>query len=77
MVIQKSRRASQLYEQQTGIGGDFNRMSGEMRQTLSTICEYDKPINTALTELDNAKYSTFSSRCYSKPSNTKYFPANI
>ncbi|KAK2675057.1 hypothetical protein RAB80_010041 [Fusarium oxysporum f. sp. vasinfectum] len=55
-VVQKSRRAGQLYEQQTEIGGDFSRMSEELRETLSTIWEYDteEAIKTALLELDNA-----------------------
>ncbi|KAL7755319.1 hypothetical protein ACKLNR_015076 [Fusarium oxysporum f. sp. zingiberi] len=55
-VVQKSRRAGQLYEQQTEIGGDFSRMSEELRETLSTIWEYDieEAIKTALVELDNA-----------------------
>ncbi|KAJ4128744.1 hypothetical protein NW765_013135 [Fusarium oxysporum] len=55
-VVQKSRRAGQLYEQQTEIGGDFSRMSEELRETLSTIWEYntEEAIKAALVELDNA-----------------------
>ncbi|KAI7762563.1 hypothetical protein LZL87_008909 [Fusarium oxysporum] len=55
-VVQKSRRAGQLYEQKTEIGSDFSIMSEELRETLSTIWEYDaeEATKTALMELDTA-----------------------
>ncbi|KAH7239969.1 uncharacterized protein BKA55DRAFT_649846 [Fusarium redolens] len=55
-VVQKSRRAGQLYEQQTEIGSDVSKMSEELRDTLSTIWEFDtrEAIKRALDDLSEA-----------------------
>ncbi|KAF5655272.1 salicylate hydroxylase [Fusarium circinatum] len=55
-VVQKSRRAGQLFERQTEIGGDFSRIFEELNETLPTIWDYDidGAIKTASIELDKA-----------------------
>ncbi|KAF5553670.1 salicylate hydroxylase [Fusarium mexicanum] len=55
-VVQKSRRAGQLFERQTEIGGDFGRIFDELEETLPTIWDYDidGAIKTASIELGKA-----------------------
>ncbi|PNP75980.1 hypothetical protein FNYG_10538 [Fusarium nygamai] len=55
-VVQKSRRAGQLFERQTELGSDFARIFEELKETLSTIWDYDidEVIKTASIELDKA-----------------------
>ncbi|KAG5752887.1 hypothetical protein H9Q72_005657 [Fusarium xylarioides] len=55
-VVQKSRRAGQLFERQTEIGSDFSRIFEELKETLPTIWDYDieEVIKAALIELDKA-----------------------
>ncbi|KAF4416140.1 salicylate 1-monooxygenase [Fusarium acutatum] len=55
-VVQKSRRAGQLFERQTEIGSDFGRIFEELKETLPTIWDYDieQVIRTALIGLDTA-----------------------
>ncbi|EWZ28654.1 hypothetical protein FOZG_17659 [Fusarium oxysporum Fo47] len=53
-VVQKSRRAGQLYELQTEIGSNFEKMSQELRETLPTIWEFsvEDAIKKALDNLE-------------------------
>ncbi|KAF5574547.1 salicylate hydroxylase [Fusarium pseudocircinatum] len=55
-VVQKSRRAGQLFERQTELGSDFGRIFEELKETLPTIWDYDidEVIKTASIELDKA-----------------------
>ncbi|KAF5599518.1 salicylate 1-monooxygenase [Fusarium pseudoanthophilum] len=55
-VVQKSRRAGQLFERQTEVGSDFGRIFEELNETLPTIWDYDigEAIKTASIELDKA-----------------------
>ncbi|KAF5250338.1 hypothetical protein FANTH_4438 [Fusarium anthophilum] len=55
-VVQKSRRAGQIFERQTEIGVDFRRICEELKETLSTIWDYDidGAMKTVSIELDKA-----------------------
>lgn len=55
-VVQKSRRAGQLFERQTEIGSDFNKMFEELEATLPRIWDYniEEAIKTASMELNKA-----------------------
>ncbi|KAF5560694.1 salicylate 1-monooxygenase [Fusarium napiforme] len=55
-VVQKSRRAGQLFERQTELGSDFGQVLEELHETLPTIWDYDieEVIKTASIELDKA-----------------------
>ncbi|KAF5624806.1 salicylate 1-monooxygenase [Fusarium tjaetaba] len=55
-VVEKSRRAGQLFERQTELGSDFGRIFEELKETLPTIWDYDigEVIKTASIELDKA-----------------------
>jgi salicylate hydroxylase len=52
-VVQKSRRAGQLYELQTEIGSNFEKMSQELSETLPTIWEFsiEDAVKQALADL--------------------------
>uniref|UniRef100_A0A0C4DI35 Salicylate hydroxylase homolog 1 n=1 Tax=Fusarium oxysporum (strain Fo5176) TaxID=660025 RepID=A0A0C4DI35_FUSOF len=53
-VVQKSRRAGQLYELQTEIGSNFKKVSEELSETLPTIWEFsiEDAIKQALADLE-------------------------
>ncbi|CVL08607.1 related to salicylate 1-monooxygenase [Fusarium proliferatum] len=55
-VVQKSRRAGQLFERQTEIDSDFDKICKELEETLPTIWDYDieEAIKIASIELDKA-----------------------
>ncbi|KAF5655134.1 hypothetical protein F25303_816 [Fusarium sp. NRRL 25303] len=55
-AVQKSRRAGQLFERQTEIGSDFDKIFEELEETLPTIWDYDieEAMKTALLELAKA-----------------------